>query len=121
MKILKILVSIGVVITFAGSVWALSAFWHNYCTAELLHETAQAATIEEVNEIALLAMQKSSLAIAQQRAAWLEEQIVYYEREFSCRESQQTTRCTDRVWRTYQKYLKEYYDLQDEIRKALNK
>lgn len=120
----KTLKMIGVILTivgFAGAVWGVSSYWHGYCADETIHETAQAAEIQEVYETAMLAMQKSSLVIAQQRSAWLEEQLVYYEQKHGCNDTGQTATCTDRVWRTYQKYLMEYKDLQKEIRKALKK
>jgi len=119
-KILAILGGALTILAFAGAVWAVSSFWHNYKSEEEIHEFAQSAEIEEVYDTAILAMQKSSLAIAQQRAAWLEEQLVYYERQHGCKDSGQTANCNGRIWKTYNKYLLEYNDLQKEIRKAVN-
>lgn len=118
----KLLKTFGAILTVAGIVgliWGVSAFWHNYCAEEQIHENLQAAEIEEVYDTAILAMQKSNLVIMQQRANWLEEQLVYYERQHGCKDSGQTGSCTDRIWRTYKKYLIEYNDLQKEIRKAV--
>ena len=115
----SIIGSVLTVLAFAGGVWGISSYWHGYCAKEVIHETAQAAEIKEVNETALLAMQQSSLVIAQQRAAWLEQQLVYYEQSFGCLEHQPSGKCVDRVWRTYQNHLHEYKELQKTIRKQM--
>lgn len=118
-KILTILGGTLTILAFAGAVWGVSSFWHNYCALEEIHEHDQANEIKEVNETALLAMNQSSLAISQQRAAWLEEQLVFYEREHGCREDVITSSCNDRVRRVYLKYLREFNLLQIEISKYL--
>lgn len=118
-RLWSIIGSILTILAFAGGVWGISSFWHNYCSEEDMHEFAQATEIKEVNETALLAMQQSSLVIAQQRAGWLEQQLVYYERTHGCVEHQPSGSCVDRIWRTYQNYLLEYKELQKAIRKQM--
>ena len=120
-KFWAILGSVMTLLAFTGVVWGVSTFWYGYCTKEELHELDQASKIEEARETALIAMQQSRLVIAQQRAAWLEEQLVYYERTHGCVEHQQTSTCNGRVYRTYKRYLHEYLELQKEINAALRK
>ena len=101
-KAWSILIGIGAFIALAGSVWAVSSYWHSYCATEVIHETEQDDLIE-------LAMKKSTLAIMQQRIAWLEQRIWEMEKEYKCPD------CTGSIKRTYKKYVEEYEALQIKI------
>lgn len=100
-KFWGVLIGIGVFIGLMSSIWAVSAYWHSYCAAETVHEYEQAKEIK-------LAMDKSQLAIDQQRSKWLEERVFEMEQKYGCEETRVTAGCSSRIWRTYQKYLKEY-------------
>ena len=95
-------------IALAAGIWGISSYWHSYTSAETVHEYEQTKEIK-------LAMDKSQLAIDQQRVAWLEERIWEMEQKYGCEESRITASCSSRIWRTYQKYLKEYNFLLEKI------
>ena len=98
----------GAILTIVAMVWGFSSFWHGYTAAETVHEYEQTKEIK-------LAMDKSQLAIDQQRVAWLEERIWEMEQKYGCEERTPTVSCSSRIWRTYQKYLKEYNFLLEKI------
>ena len=107
-RIWAMLIGIGAFIGLMSSIWGVSSYWHGYTSAEIIHEHEQTREIK-------LAMDKSQLAINQQRSAWLEERLFEYEKKHGCREGRMTASCSDRIWRTYQKYLKEYIILLEKI------
>lgn len=118
-KILAITGSFGAVVAFAATVWGLSTFWVEYCNTEANFEREQAEAIADVRETAFLAMQQSGLAIAQQRAAWLEQQLFFYENTYQCQGSAPNGKCNGRVFRTYLNHLREYDQVQKQIQKYL--
>lgn len=95
-------------LTLIAMIWAVSSYWHGYTAAETIHE------VEQTREIKL-AMDKSQLAINQQRSKWLEERLWEMEQKYSCTEGRIRATCSGNVWRTYQKYLKEYKLLVEKI------
>lgn len=95
-------------LTLIAMIWAASSYWHGYTAAETIHEHDQAVEIK-------LAMDKSQLAIDQQRVKWLEERLFDMEQKYSCTEDQIRATCSSRIWRTYQKYIKEYTFLIEKI------
>lgn len=109
-KFWGVIAGVGAVLALAAAIWAISSHWHGYTSAEVIHETEQTKEIK-------LAMDKSQLAIDQQRVKWLEERIFEYEQKYGCEETRITTTCSSRIRRTYQKYLKEYIFLLEEINK----
>ncbi len=109
-KFWGVIIGVATVIALAASVWGISSFWHGYTSAETVHEYEQAKEIK-------LAMDKSQMAIDQQRITWLEERIFGMEQEYGCTEGQIRASCSGRIWRTYQKYIKEYTFLLEEINK----
>lgn len=114
-KIWSVMLGIGAFIGLAASVWGVSSHWHSYTSAEVIHEVAQKQEISKAIKIAEFAVEKSQLAIDQQRVKWLEERIFGMEQEYGCEETRITTSCSSRIWRTYQKYLKEYNFLFEKI------
>ena len=96
-KLISIMAAVATLIGILAVVWGAS-----------LHEHNQATDIKNAHVIAALALQKSQLAIDQQRVAWLEERIWEMEQKYGCEETRLTASCSSRIWRTYQKYLKEY-------------
>lgn len=100
-KFWGVIVGVATVIALAAAIWGVSSHWHSYTSAETIHEYEQAKEIK-------LAMDKSQLAIDQQRVKWLEERLFEMEQKYGCEETRLTASCSSRIWRTYQKYLKEY-------------
>ncbi len=103
-----VVVGVATVLALAAGVWGVSSHWHGYTSAETVHEYEQAKDIK-------LAMDKSQLAIDQQRTKWLEERIWEMEQKYGCEEGRITRSCSSTIWRTYQKYLKEYSFLLEKI------
>ncbi len=109
-----VIASVVTLLTLIAMIWAVSSYWHSYTAAEVVHE------IEQTKEIKL-AMDKSQLAIDQQRVKWLEERLWEMEKKYSCTEGQIRASCSGNVWRTYQKYLKEYNILLEKIAEQTSK
>lgn len=99
-----VLIGIGAFLAIVASVWAATSYWHEYCATEVIHETQQDENIG-------LAMKQSSLAIIQQRMAWLEQRIWEMESEYKCPD------CSGSIKRSYDKYVEEYNSLQIKIQK----
>ncbi len=109
-KYIGILAAVATLIGIAAAVWGVSS-----------HEHTQTADIKNAYSLAELAMQKSQLAIDQQRVTWLEERIWEMEQKYGCEESGITASCSSKIWRTYQKYLKEYDYLMGKISEQTSK
>lgn len=109
-KYIGVIAAVATLIGIAVAVWGVSS-----------HEHTQDAGIKNAYSLAELAMQKSQLAIDQQRVAWLEERIWEMEQKYGCRESGINASCSSSVWRTYQKYLKEYEYLIEKISEQTSK
>lgn len=101
-KIYSIIISATVIIGLAGSVWAVSSYWHNYKAEETIHEKAQ-------NENIQLAVNTSKLAIWQQRLNWLQQQIIELEKEYGC------PNCPGTIYNIYKGYVQEYKRLQTKV------
>ncbi len=106
---------VGALLVIAAAIWSISSYWHGYTSAETVHEYDQASEIKNALDYAQLAMQKGQLAIDQQRVKWLEERIFEMEQKYGCEETRITASCSGKIWRTYQKYLKEYNFLLEKI------
>lgn len=101
-KAWSIIISVAVLIGLAGSVWAVSSYWHGYKAEEVIHEAIQNDKIET-------AMNTSQLAIYQQRLNWLEQRIWEIEKEYKC------PNCSGSILRAYKRYVQEYKTLQTKI------
>jgi len=106
-----ILIGIGAFLFIVASVYAATSYWHGYQTSEKIHEFKQDKNI-------CLALNKSTLAILQQRMAWLEQRIWELEKEYGCAYPPGIP-CNGTILRTYKNYLHEYKDLQERISKLL--
>jgi hypothetical protein len=101
-----VIIGFATLLGIAASVWGVSSYWHGYCSVETIKEAKQ-------DDLIMLAVNQSKLALAQQRLRWLEERLYEMESKYGC------PHCSGPTKRRYDKYLREHQALEQKVQQLM--